>query len=110
MADESNALMRLPDGRTCGDCAHFPKCAQLVGAKERWVQCDWFPSRFRAREVASIAADRHAALLRLVTECRKQQRCYFQTRSRWALDAAKAAEKELDAFLEQTMPGGGGTK
>jgi hypothetical protein len=38
--------MKLPEGKTCGHCAHFGKCRQLVGSKEDWTSCDFLPRRF----------------------------------------------------------------
>jgi hypothetical protein len=32
--------------KTCGDCAHFERCAKLISAKPTWHECDWVPSRF----------------------------------------------------------------
>lgn len=43
MADPS---MKLPDGKTCADCANFSKCGWLVGVKGPETVCDFAPSRF----------------------------------------------------------------
>jgi hypothetical protein len=40
---------RLPDGLTCSDCAHGPRCDGLFGAvRRRFTSCDFWPSRFAA--------------------------------------------------------------
>lgn len=38
----------LPDGLTCGDCAHMPRCAMIFGHVETDEYCDFWPIRFRA--------------------------------------------------------------
>ena len=41
--------MRLPEGRTCGDCFHFKKtCEWLVSHVASDTKCDWWPSKFMA--------------------------------------------------------------
>lgn len=46
--------MRLPEGKTCGDCAHLRRC-ELIGftpsAKE--TTCSFHPRRFREREAVA---------------------------------------------------------
>ena len=42
--------MDLPDGKTCGDCVHCRRCTLIFGHIPADEVCDWFPSRFRARE------------------------------------------------------------
>ncbi len=44
--------MRLPEGKTCGDCVHFERCNKLVGSCVSWTSCDFHPSRFQ--EVARL--------------------------------------------------------
>jgi hypothetical protein len=41
--------MRLPLGKTCGECSHHPRCVVLFGCPESNVNCDWSPSRFVQR-------------------------------------------------------------
>lgn len=43
LADE----MRLPAGKTCGDCFHIRRCKAMFGHVETDTYCDWSPSRFR---------------------------------------------------------------
>lgn len=46
MPDED---MKLPEGKTCKDCAHYPKfCSWYLGASkiEDNTYCDWAPSRY----------------------------------------------------------------
>lgn len=38
--------MRLPQGTTCGECAHFRRCSMIFGHTETDTFCDWSPSRF----------------------------------------------------------------
>lgn len=42
-----DAEMRLPDGKTCGDCAHIGRCKAMFGHVESDTSCDWHPIRFR---------------------------------------------------------------
>ncbi len=42
--------MNLPQGKTCGDCVHIPRCNAIYGHMASDEQCDWYPSRFRERE------------------------------------------------------------
>lgn len=41
-----NDDMKLPEGKTCGDCAHYSKCEWLIRCKSNNTECDWAPSRF----------------------------------------------------------------
>lgn len=41
--------MRLPDGMTCGDCAHIDWCSKVYGIKPEYTSCDFEPIRFRQR-------------------------------------------------------------
>jgi hypothetical protein len=38
--------MGLPDGKTCGDCAHCRRCCLIFGHTPEDEVCDWYPSRF----------------------------------------------------------------
>jgi hypothetical protein len=39
--------MLLPEGKTCGDCQHWPKCRALISSLDSANQsCDFAPSRF----------------------------------------------------------------
>lgn len=38
--------MKLPEGKTCGDCIHFERCVMLFGCPKTNDHCDWSPSRF----------------------------------------------------------------
>lgn len=38
--------MQLPDGKTCGDCAHVRRCVAIFGHKPEDTYCDFFPRRF----------------------------------------------------------------
>lgn len=37
--------MKLPQGKTCGDCAHIRRCKAIFGHVETDTYCDWSPSR-----------------------------------------------------------------
>ncbi len=39
--------MNLPEGKTCGDCAHCRRCTAMFGHIPADESCDWSPSRFR---------------------------------------------------------------
>ncbi len=41
--------MKLPAGKTCGDCRSFARCAAFVGRKGAETSCDWFPRSFHER-------------------------------------------------------------
>lgn len=38
--------MSLPEGKSCGDCQHFPRCNAMYGHIALDEVCDWSPSRF----------------------------------------------------------------
>ena len=39
--------MKLPEGKTCADCAHFKRtCSWLLSYSGTETSCDWFPIRF----------------------------------------------------------------
>lgn len=42
--------MKLPTGKTCGDCDNLKRCAGLFSCPPTNTYCDWSPSRFRERE------------------------------------------------------------
>ena len=44
--DEMNDEMKLPTGKTCGDCFWLRSCKALFGCPETNTTCDWAPSRF----------------------------------------------------------------
>ena len=37
---------KLPDGRTCNDCAHIEHCKMLFGINGNETSCDFIPSKF----------------------------------------------------------------
>lgn len=38
--------MKLPEGKTCGDCRHIKRCTALFGVKATNTFCDFAPSCF----------------------------------------------------------------
>lgn len=42
--------MRLPQGKSCSDCRSFRRCEAMFGHTATDTSCDWYPSRFAARE------------------------------------------------------------
>jgi hypothetical protein len=42
-----DAAMRLPAGKTCGDCVHVRRCVAMFGHVPADTSCDFYPSRFR---------------------------------------------------------------
>jgi hypothetical protein len=50
------AVPHHPDGKTCADCIHFKRCSWLLSYSGKETQCDWAPSRFRAKEGAALEA------------------------------------------------------
>lgn len=54
--EDKNDTMRLPDGKSCADCAHFKRCLWLIG--DQWIndkakRCDFAPSRFVDRKAGA---------------------------------------------------------
>lgn len=47
--------MRLPSGKTCGDCFHIRRCKMIYGHTEVDAYCDWSPSRFSIKETRLMA-------------------------------------------------------
>lgn len=45
------AEMKLPEGRTCDDCAHSRRCFAFGFAKSGNTSCDFWPNVFRAKSV-----------------------------------------------------------
>lgn len=41
------ASLDLPDGKTCGDCAHIARCEAIFGHTATDTYCDFYPLRFR---------------------------------------------------------------
>jgi hypothetical protein len=41
--------MNLPEGKTCGDCFHIPRCNTIFGHMATDERCDWYPVRFVQR-------------------------------------------------------------
>lgn len=42
--------MDLPEGKTCGDCAHMRRCLLMFGHIPEDMSCDWAPSRFTEKK------------------------------------------------------------
>ncbi|QTL96529.1 hypothetical protein GM661_00375 [Iocasia frigidifontis] len=36
--------------RKCKDCRWFDRCKWLIGAKDDWLECDWYPSRWSPKK------------------------------------------------------------
>lgn len=49
-----DAAMRLPAGKTCGDCAHVRRCVAMFGHEQGDTSCDFYPSRFRQAVVREV--------------------------------------------------------
>ena len=45
----TETCMNLPEGKTCGDCAHGPRCFAMFGHQAVYTYCDWFPRKFKDR-------------------------------------------------------------
>jgi hypothetical protein len=63
-----STCMKLPAGKTCGDCANFSRCAGLFQCPQSSTVCDFFPRRFveqpadlRDARIADIEAQLAAA-------------------------------------------------
>lgn len=54
----SDQDMKLPEGKTCGDCAHYKRCKALFDCPAENTQCDWAPSRFRQRLTEEASNER----------------------------------------------------
>lgn len=44
-----DAEMKLPAGKTCGDCANCRHCTGMYGIKPTDTSCDFWPGRYRER-------------------------------------------------------------
>lgn len=51
-----DAAMRLPEGKTCGDCVHCRRCCAMFGHVPSDMSCDFYPSRFRPADQLTTAA------------------------------------------------------
>jgi len=49
--NEVEKCMCLPNGMTCFNCKHFQRCSNLFGATTERKDCDFYPIRFKAKEV-----------------------------------------------------------
>lgn len=38
-------MNEIPNGLTCADCRHFPRCSAMVGAQAANTECDFAPQR-----------------------------------------------------------------
>lgn len=45
----SEESMKLPEGKTCADCAHTKRCCAMFGVKPTNTECDFYPIRFVKR-------------------------------------------------------------
>lgn len=48
----SENAMKLPEGKTCADCAYYKRCYALFECPSTNTECDWAPSRFRQRVIS----------------------------------------------------------
>ncbi|MEZ2746347.1 hypothetical protein ACBQ16_14215 [Halopseudomonas bauzanensis] len=53
-AGEEGEDMNLPEGKTCGDCAHCRRCCAMFGHIPADESCDWSPSRFREQQGGEV--------------------------------------------------------
>jgi hypothetical protein len=53
--------MRLPAGKTCGDCKHYEYCADLFDCRAANTVCDWAPHRFVQSTMIRSVIDRVSA-------------------------------------------------
>lgn len=45
--DQYEANRKLPEGKTCVDCAHGSRCDGLFGAvRRKFTSCDFYPSKY----------------------------------------------------------------
>lgn len=54
MEPDYEAEMRLPEGKTCGDCAHIRRCSAFGFSSAVNMSCDFHPSRFRETREEAI--------------------------------------------------------
>lgn len=45
--------MKLPEGKACGDCSSFNRCASLFGQISSDQVCDFSPNRFQEKQEAA---------------------------------------------------------
>ena len=60
--------MKLPDGKTCADCAYYKRCWALFECPADNTECDWAPSRFR-RRVTDLCAHGFPRPCSMCSEC-----------------------------------------
>lgn len=82
------ALVAICDGAACGECYRC-RLAMLDAA--------YHSTRGRLEELH----ESHQRLIGLARELRARQRAFFRGHGREALEAAKAAEREIDEYLER---------
>lgn len=46
--------MKLPEGKTCADCANYEDCKFLFQCRAENTVCDWSPSYFRQRTIGQV--------------------------------------------------------
>lgn len=54
--------MKLPEGKTCSDCANYEDCRRLFLVSPSSTVCDWSPSYFRQRETVSSDEEQSKAV------------------------------------------------
>lgn len=54
--DSAREEMKLPEGKTCGDCLHCIRCVGMFGVKQENTSCDFHPSKFRLVHRRKVAA------------------------------------------------------
>ena len=42
--------MKLPEGKTCGDCHYYRFCCGFFMCPQQNTKCDWSPSKYVGRE------------------------------------------------------------
>lgn len=52
-----DAEMRLPAGKTCGDCVLYRRCKAFFGCPATNTSCDWHPCRFKERGLPVVSSE-----------------------------------------------------
>ena len=67
--------MKLPHGKTCSDCVHWPKCSRLfIGADAGGnTRCDFAPSRFDLSLVPLLKRAEESIDELMILACRRCQ-------------------------------------
>lgn len=91
--------MALPEGKGCYACAHFARCAAIVGVKPHNRTCDFFPRRFTQRDPVTLAEldEARAESTRTLEDYRKSRDGALLSGDQLWTVGARATRRQLEA-------------